>query len=231
MRVRKRESSSEVQIPAFSRDMYKFIRFCPPPLKHQNTKEILPTHKGVLTREKNPSCHSTGVSADCSVLQCVAVCCSVLQCVAECCSVLNYVAVCCSVLQCVVVCCSVLQCVTVCCSVCCRVEFHLEIKRERISSELHLKMTHFISESLPRESLAVYVTARVAACVAVCCSACCSAESHLKMKRERVSLELHLEMMRSISESLLRESVAVYAAGRVAACVAVCCSVLQCVAV
>jgi hypothetical protein len=50
-------------------------------------------------------------------MQCVAVCCSVLQCVAVCCSVLQCVAVRCSVLQCVTVYCSVLQCVAVCCSV------------------------------------------------------------------------------------------------------------------
>ena len=70
-----------------------------------------------------------------SVLQCVAVCCSALQvccsksrhgthfpsthashCVpanTQCCSVLQCAAVCCSVLQCVAVCCSVLQCVAI----------------------------------------------------------------------------------------------------------------------
>jgi len=50
------------------------------------------------------------------VLQCVAMCCSVLQCVAVRCSALQCVAVCCSVLQCVAVRCNVLQCFAVCCS-------------------------------------------------------------------------------------------------------------------
>jgi len=44
-------------------------------------------------------------------LQCAAVCCSVLQCAAVCCSVLQCVAVCCSMVQYGTVCCSVLQCV------------------------------------------------------------------------------------------------------------------------
>jgi len=51
------------------------------------------------------------------VLQCVAVCSRVLQGVAVCSRVLQGVAVCSRVLQCVAGCCRVLQCVAVCCRV------------------------------------------------------------------------------------------------------------------
>jgi len=56
------------------------------------------------------------VAVRCSVVQCGAVWCSVVQCDAVWCSVLQCGAVWCSVVQCDAVWCSVLQCVAVCCS-------------------------------------------------------------------------------------------------------------------
>ena len=47
----------------------------------------------------------------------VTACCSVLQCVASCCSVLQYEELSCSVLQCDAMCCGVLQCFATCVAV------------------------------------------------------------------------------------------------------------------
>ena len=174
MRVRKRESSSEVQIPAFFRNMYKFIRFYPPPLKHQNTKEILPTHKGVLTREKIwkkselsldwSACRLQCIAVCCSVLQCGVVCCSVLQCVAVCCSVLQCVAVCCSVLQCVAVCCSVLQCVAVCCSVLQSVYSVLQCVAVR-SIRVRTRRHHYFCVWTQATCIYIYVYVYICVCI------------------------------------------------------------------
>jgi len=193
------------------------------------------------------------VAVCCSVLQCVAVCCSmyalptclvialslslshahiqsppgrhcsVLQCVAVCCSVLKCVAVCCSVLQCVAVCCSVLQCVAVCC------RMYTLPTCLAIALLLSLSLTHIQNPPGQRCS--------VLHCVAVCCSVLqCIYTSH--MPREGNDDDCsgsHCEQ--SVSRSLVLSHTCRDHQGNIAMCcsvlqcVAVCCSVLQCVAV
>jgi len=111
-----------------------------------------------------------------------------------------------SLLQCVAVCCSVLQCVAVCCSVCCR-----QVDAQNIQ-------------------VIVAVCCSVLQCIAVCCSACCRQVNarHIQGSCHNIQGSVH-----QIYRALFTTHELVGASGTTdtSRLVAVCCSVLQHVAV
>jgi len=159
----------------------------------------------------------------CSVWQCVAVCYSVLQCVYvtnrfwSClapqdwlCSVLYFVAVDCCRLQCVAVCCSVLQRVAACCSVLQRVAACCSVDIFQVGPDCVL--FHRI-------------------CVAVCCSVLCLS---LRRGMSQINEECYVTYegrMTHVNEAFHRSSVCHQDLLFVLKYVAVCCKVVQCVAV
>ena len=182
--------------------------------------------------------HCVACAVRCSVLLCVAVCCSVLLCVAVCsrctCTILEIKNISETIfwmkkirgmprlvarelsfilgilLQCVVVGCSVLQCVAVCCSVlqcaavCCRVS---RLRRKKIPKII-------IHNWMSRQCVAVRCKAlqwAVARCSALQCV------PFAKKKKFKNHNPLLNYFWQYIAVSLK--------------CIAVCCSVLQCVAV
>jgi len=137
----------------------------------------------------------------------------------ECC---NFVAVCCSVLQCVAVCCSVLQCVAVCCSV-------LQQQRTRYARILRL-LSRAVDMSV----------ATLFQCVAVCCSVLqCTVLQALYARNLRLLVPGRWYVCCSVLQfccNVLYCGHATHASlsywsRAVVMCAAVCCSVLQCVAI
>jgi len=129
-----------------------------------------------------------------------------------CCSVLQCVAVCCSVLQCVAVCCSVLQCATLC---------HV-----RVSSRQHLCVAARCSVCCSEGQC---VLQRGAVCVAASCSVCCSVvQCVLQCVTMCCSV---LDFLESDVGSKIKKFRDVRMSCRQHLCVALCCSVLHCVAV
>jgi len=153
----------------------------------------------------------------CSVLQCVAVCYSVLQCVAvhynvlQYMDILRYIAVSCSVLQRVAVCCSMLQHVAVCFSM---LQFVAERPAEDSPTTTHTRTQRINTSAFNFGYTSVYryflVYVLVSLCGGLYAAVCCSA-----------ILKIHHSIFvggKYVCYSVLQ-------------CVAVCCSVLQCVAV
>jgi len=132
-----------------------------------------------------------------------------LQYVALCCSVLQYVALCCSVLQYVALCCSVLQYVALCCSV------------WQIAPSLVIQCVAVCLQCV----CSVFAVCLQCVCsvFAVCCSVfavCCSVLQMRSWLPTRIAPSGMLQRVGRVLQCVEHGAVR---------CVAVCCSVLQCV--
>ena len=163
------------------------------------------------------------------MLPCVAVSCIAMPCVAVCCCVLQ-----CCVLQCVAVCCSVFQCrMLQYVAVCCRV---LQGRvRQRVYLVKLLVFIHIfiaacrvlqcrVLQCRALQCAAVccsVVCCKVLQCVAVCCSVACCSVLLCRVSQYRVSQ--YIAVCGSVLQCVA--NVAVFCS--VVCCIVVCCSVLQ----
>ena len=199
------------------------------------------------------------ISVCCSFLQCIAVCCGVLQRVTACCSMLQHVAACCSMLQRVAACCSsfyllimhctfgsrlpaptiravrMLQCVAVCCST---LQCIASLVLHSTCSWFyipHLRTcaddTSSTCAAVQQACFAVYYS--VLQCVAVRCSALqCIASIDYAPHITRIILPaLTIGAARVLQWNMHVAHTCHLLSRAHVLCVAVCCSVLRCVAV
>jgi len=186
-----------------------------------------------------------------SVLQCVvALCCSVVHCAtpASAATTCPYRYVCCSVVLCASVCC---RCVLQCCALC-----NTRIRGNNVSIQVRLLQCCSVFFAVccsvvycatPASAVTMcqyrYVCCSVVQCVALCCcfvlQCCAVCTSHIR--GINVSIQVRLLQCGTVCFSVLLLCVAVVCSVHLlhpwqqcfntSTCVAVCCSVLQCVAV